>query len=83
MNRKSFPFVNQLDNQLKLYHNDWLTMFIQKPRIQWHGVYISRINYQRQGYGENFNQPIHLVFSALKMIHILDYILQVLSILSE
>ena len=53
--------LKTLQNEVKVYGNDWLTMFLEKPRIKFHGVYISRVNYLRQGYTETFNQPIHLV----------------------
>ncbi|TPX31856.1 hypothetical protein SmJEL517_g04917 [Synchytrium microbalum] len=43
------------------YGDDWLRMFVDKPRVRTDGVFISRINYVRQGYGEAWNQPIHVV----------------------
>ena len=31
------------------YNGDWLKLFVEKPRVRLDGVYISRINYIRQG----------------------------------
>lgn len=44
-----------------LYSGDWLDAFLEKPRLRINGVYISRLNYLRTGYGESYNQPIHVV----------------------
>ncbi|KAI8854784.1 hypothetical protein BC829DRAFT_412882 [Chytridium lagenaria] len=41
--------------------NDWLMMWLDKPRIRFDGVYISRINYVREGYTESFNKPFLIV----------------------
>lgn len=44
------------------YYSDWMRMFIYKPRIRKDGVYISRVNYVRQGLAEGtFTQPVHAV----------------------
>jgi hypothetical protein len=45
------------------HDGDWFALFLKKPRIKYHGVYISRVNYLRQGYNETYNQPIHMVSS--------------------
>jgi F-box protein 9 len=49
------------DECLNEYQGDWFAMFLKKPRIKFHGVYISRVNYLRQGYNDTYNQPIHMV----------------------
>ena len=47
--------------ELKKYDNDWLNLLINKPKLRFNGVYISTFNYIRQGYSENFNQPLLMV----------------------
>ncbi|KAJ3287032.1 hypothetical protein HDU79_006014 [Rhizoclosmatium sp. JEL0117] len=37
------------------YRNCWLTMWCEKPRVSFDGLYVSRINYGRQGYAESHN----------------------------
>ncbi|CAH1765857.1 4703_t:CDS:10, partial [Entrophospora sp. SA101] len=47
---------------VKLYNNDWMKMYIERPRIRLDGVYISKCNYLRCGSIENtWFQPIHVV----------------------
>ena len=48
-------------HDLSRYDNDWVTVFMQKPRIRVDGVFISRVNYMRTGYSDSFNQPVHMV----------------------
>ena len=59
--RVHIPHGRRLADELPLYSNDWLRLYLEKPRLKYHGVYISRVNYVRQGYTETYNQPIHLV----------------------
>ncbi|KAI9361603.1 hypothetical protein DFJ73DRAFT_893536 [Zopfochytrium polystomum] len=50
-----------LDVELPLYGNDWLQMWLDRPRLRYNGVYISRINYVRQGYSQSTNSPFLVV----------------------
>ncbi|KAJ3055332.1 hypothetical protein HK097_010832 [Rhizophlyctis rosea] len=51
-----------LTEELNLsYGNDWLKMWLDKPRLRRDGLYISRVNYIRQGQAESFYAPVHLV----------------------
>ncbi|TPX43048.1 hypothetical protein SeMB42_g04883 [Synchytrium endobioticum] len=43
------------------FDDDWLRMFVEKPRVRTDGVFISRVNYVRQGYGESWSRPVHVV----------------------
>ncbi|KAJ3093050.1 F-box only protein 9 [Quaeritorhiza haematococci] len=38
-----------LTDELKLYAGDWRLMFLEKPRVRFDGIYISRVNYLRTG----------------------------------
>ncbi|TPX53243.1 hypothetical protein CcCBS67573_g09733 [Chytriomyces confervae] len=52
----------KLSEQLaKSYRNCWRAMYCEKPRLSFDGVYISRINYIRQGYAESFTNPYLIV----------------------
>ncbi|XP_067665395.1 F-box only protein 9-like [Haliotis asinina] len=46
------------------YGGSWRTMFIEKPHPLFHGCYISRTGYVRQGEQglDNFYRPFHLVY---------------------
>jgi F-box protein 9 len=59
-----------LESQLSLYQSNWFLLylhsssfrFLQKPLLRRDGVFISRINYTRQGQSDcSFYQPIHVV----------------------
>ncbi|KAI9350098.1 hypothetical protein BDR26DRAFT_851856 [Obelidium mucronatum] len=43
------------------YRNCWLTMWSEKPRVSFEGLYISRVNYIRQGYAESYQNPYLIV----------------------
>ncbi|KAJ3295880.1 hypothetical protein HK104_002220 [Borealophlyctis nickersoniae] len=56
------PDYDSLLEEARLaYVDNWMTMFIEKPRIRRDGLYISRVNYIRMGQGESFYAPVHLV----------------------
>ncbi|RHZ84035.1 hypothetical protein Glove_86g126 [Diversispora epigaea] len=59
----SYEASNLLQEEyLKLYDNDWRKMYIERPRIRFDGVCISKCHYLRPGSTEiSWNQPIHLV----------------------
>ncbi|KAI8818418.1 uncharacterized protein EV422DRAFT_508278 [Fimicolochytrium jonesii] len=50
-----------LSSELPLYRDSWMDMWLDRPRIRRDGVYISRMNYVRQGEGQGFYAPVHLV----------------------
>ncbi|KAJ3102501.1 hypothetical protein HDU97_000460 [Phlyctochytrium planicorne] len=50
-----------LDENRLTFKNDWLNMWLDKPRIRYDGIYISRVNYIREGYTESFNKPLLIV----------------------
>ncbi|KAJ3072147.1 hypothetical protein HDU98_004119 [Podochytrium sp. JEL0797] len=43
------------------YRNCWLTLWLEKPRPSFSGIYISRVNYIRQGYAESYYNPYLMV----------------------
>lgn len=43
------------------WHGKWRTMYIERPRIRFHGVYISSCWYCRPGAADSWNTPIHMV----------------------
>lgn len=43
----SAPIIDQED--FSLYNDDWRTMFLEKPRVNVNGIYISKASYVRQG----------------------------------
>lgn len=46
------------------YYNstlDWKQTLIEKPRLRFNGLYISKVHYYRTGYSDDWNQPLHLV----------------------
>ncbi|KAI8620272.1 hypothetical protein BC830DRAFT_586372 [Chytriomyces sp. MP71] len=52
----------RLSEQLATKYRDcWRAMYCEKPRINLAGVYISRVNYIRQGLGESFTNPFLIV----------------------
>ena len=61
----SIELNSNLMFELKLdFESDWMKMWMLKPRVRFDGAYISRVNYVRQGYDEDyngFNAPVHLV----------------------
>jgi F-box protein 9 len=44
-----------------LYKSNWKTMYGERPRIRFNGVYVSTCNYMRSGMGETWSTPIHMV----------------------
>ncbi|KAJ3277945.1 hypothetical protein HDU76_010105 [Blyttiomyces sp. JEL0837] len=55
------PGFTSLVEEVKLYKEDWLLMFLTKHRIRFDGIYISRVNYARQGYAESLHNPFMIV----------------------
>ncbi|KAJ3185088.1 hypothetical protein HDU87_002654 [Geranomyces variabilis] len=56
------PPLPPLSLELPLYNNSWAEMWRLRPRIRRDGVFISRINYVRQGQAiESYYAPVHLV----------------------
>ena len=70
-----YPF-HSLEAELReVYRSNWFSMFLEKPRIRFNGVYISRVNYMRfknkaypfallinrSGEAETYYQPIHMI----------------------
>lgn len=53
---------NNINNYLSSYEN-WRTMYLQRPRLNFDGMYISKASYARAGEKglDNFYQPWHLV----------------------
>lgn len=43
------------------YGNSYRRMYFERPRIRFNGVYISTCNYVRQGAGQSWYAPIHMV----------------------
>lgn len=44
-----------------LWNDDWRRMFLERPRVQFNGIYISTCNYHRYGISDSWNAPIHIV----------------------
>ncbi|KAJ3416031.1 F-box only protein 9 [Chytridiales sp. JEL 0842] len=50
-----------LQEELVLYGGDWFNMWLDKPRIRFDGVYISKVNYIRSGYVDSFHNSFLVV----------------------
>ncbi|KAK7206820.1 hypothetical protein BZA70DRAFT_115435 [Myxozyma melibiosi] len=44
-----------------LWNHDWRRMFLERPRVQFNGIYISTCNYHRYGHSDSWNAPIHII----------------------
>ncbi|KAI8904504.1 hypothetical protein DFJ77DRAFT_480453 [Powellomyces hirtus] len=51
-----------LTMELPLYNHSWFDMWLDRPRIRGDGIFISRMNYVRQGVAvESYYAPVHLI----------------------
>ncbi|PNS21396.1 hypothetical protein CAC42_1175 [Sphaceloma murrayae] len=63
----SAPTFDEISNHLLMaaYASSWRQMFRSRPRIRFHGVYISTVNYTRPGAASatinTWSSPIHIV----------------------
>jgi len=67
-----------MPSNLGLYR-DWRHMFIVRPRLQFHGCYISKMTYVRPGENsfQDTSYQVHYLFSRLLeiKIYLLNYLL--------
>ncbi|RPA81270.1 hypothetical protein BJ508DRAFT_414914 [Ascobolus immersus RN42] len=54
--------VPVLDEEEMLKYGSWRRMFMERPRIRFNGIYISTVNYTRQGIAAgSFSTAVHIV----------------------
>ena len=57
-----YDSVSTLHLRVLEYNNNWRRMLIERPRLRFDGVYISRCHYYRSGVSDySWNAPIHMV----------------------
>ncbi|CAN6647343.1 hypothetical protein TRVA0_022S01200 [Trichomonascus vanleenenianus] len=45
----------------RFWKHNWRKMYLERPRVWLNGIYVSTSTYTRQGVGETWNAPIHMV----------------------
>ncbi|KAK9456898.1 hypothetical protein V1511DRAFT_520771 [Dipodascopsis uninucleata] len=59
--RMNYEIPIDENEAIQLWNHDWRRMFLERPRIQYNGIYISTCNYQRSGISDSWYVPIHIV----------------------
>ncbi|KAK9479986.1 hypothetical protein V1514DRAFT_290646 [Lipomyces japonicus] len=63
---KEYPrmaYEEEVDEEeaVRLWNDSWRQMFLERPRVQFNGIYISICNYHRPGLAETWSTPFHIV----------------------
>ncbi|KAJ3191524.1 F-box only protein 9 [Irineochytrium annulatum] len=62
-----------LTEECRVEHGgDWLAMWLRRPRVRSDGIFISRVNYVKQGYAESYSNPILMVTYFRRKRHMLE-----------